>query len=149
MKALIQRVSSARVEVKGETIGQISKGVLIFLGVGKDDSNNDVEYLVDKIINLRIFENGDKHMDQSIIDIKGELLIVSQFTLFGSTKKGRRPDFNDAADPELANNLYEQFIKISRDKGIKTETGKFAAMMNVTLTNDGPVTFMIDSKANM
>jgi D-tyrosyl-tRNA(Tyr) deacylase len=145
MKALIQRVSKAKVEIDDKVSGQIGKGILILLGVGHSDSDKDINYLVDKIINLRIFPNEDKPMDKSIKDINGELLIVSQFTLYGSIKKGRRPDFGEAADPEIAKDLYEKFVEACQGTGLKVETGEFAAMMDVSLTNDGPVTFMLES----
>jgi len=145
MKALIQRVSNAKVSIDGQTKGQINKGILIFLGIGHEDSEKDIEYLVDKITQLRIFAHKGKPMDKSIIDINGELLIISQFTLYGSTKKGRRPDFGEAADPAKAKNLYETFIDKCETTGLKVETGEFAAMMDVSLTNDGPVTFMLES----
>jgi len=145
MKALIQRVIRASVEVESEIVGEIGKGILILLGVAKDDGEKDADFLVNKITELRIFESGGKPMDLSVQDIKGELLVVSQFTLCGSTKKGRRPDFGDAALPEKANELYEYFVKECRKKVGKVETGRFGAMMKVSLVNDGPVTFMIES----
>lgn len=145
MKALIQRVSQAKVEIDNKIHGQIGKGILIFLGIGKKDTEKDINFLVDKITQLRIFENNGKPMDQSVLDVQGELLVISQFTLYGSTKKGRRPDFTDAADPDLANDLYEKFIESCKSTGLKVETGKFAAMMDVSLINDGPVTFMLES----
>jgi D-tyrosyl-tRNA(Tyr) deacylase len=148
MKALIQRVKEASVAVEEKSVGQIGQGILIFLGVGADDEMNDVNYLVDKIVNLRIFENDGKRMDKSVLDISGELLVISQFTLFGSTKKGRRPDFINAAKPGKALDLYEKFIEECKKAGLKTEAGEFAAMMDVSLINDGPVTFMLDSKKN-
>ncbi|MFC1600123.1 D-aminoacyl-tRNA deacylase [Patescibacteria group bacterium] len=147
MKALIQRVSKAKVEVGGDVVGQINKGILIFLGIGHEDTEKDIEYLVDKIIHLRIFENDGKPMDKSINDIAGEMLIVSQFTLYGSMKKGRRPDFGEAADPTKAKDLYDKFVEACHGTGLKTETGEFAAMMDVSLTNDGPVTFMLESNS--
>jgi len=145
MKALIQRVNSASVTVDSKVIGKIEKGILVFLGVSKNDTSKDADFLANKIAELRIFESGDKPMDLSVQDIKGNLLIVSQFTLYGSTKKGRRPDFGEAALPETANELYEYFVKECRKKVQKVETGKFGAMMDVSLINDGPVTFMIES----
>ncbi len=145
MRALIQRVSSAKVTVGQEVTGQIGRGILVLLGVGKEDSEKDVDRLIDKLINLRIFPNEKSHFDKSLIDVGGELLVVSQFTLYGSTKKGRRPDFTESAEPELAEDLYEKFIQRSREKGINTEAGKFGAMMDVELVNEGPVTFMLES----
>ncbi len=147
MKALIQRVSKAKVEVGNRIIGQIDIGILIFLGIGHKDTAKDIDYLVEKIAHLRIFENEGKPMDKSVKDINGELLIVSQFTLYGSLKKGRRPDFGEAADPTLAKDLYEKFIEKCKNTGLKVETGEFAAMMDVSLTNDGPVTFMLESNS--
>lgn len=145
MKVLIQRVSKAKVEIDKKVAGQIDKGILILLGIGHGDTEKDIKYLVDKIIHLRIFESDEKPMDKSVKDIDGGLLIVSQFTLYGSTKKGRRPDFGDAADPALAKELYLKFIEACQGTGLKIETGEFAAMMDVSLTNDGPVTFMLKS----
>lgn len=152
MKALIQRVSSANVQVDGKEIGAIDKGILILLGIGKEDEgltdqecDENITKLFEKISNLRIFANGEKPMDLSIKDIGGGLLVVSQFTLYGSTKKGRRPDFGDAALPEKARILYEKFVIECKKTGLKTETGEFGAMMDVSLVNDGPVTFMIES----
>lgn len=147
MKALIQRVSRANVTVENTITGKINKGILIFLGITHDDSIEDINYLADKIINLRIFEHENKPMDKSVLDVKGELLVISQFTLCGSVKKGRRPDFTNAANPEFAKELYEKFIEECRKSELKVETGVFAAMMDIELVNDGPVTFMIDSKA--
>jgi len=118
---------------------------LIFLGIKQEDSEKDIEFLADKILNLRIFANEDKPMDKSVMEIKGELLVVSQFTLYGSTKKGRRPDFGAAADPQKAKKLYEKFIEKCDKSGLKVQTGEFAAMMDVELVNDGPVTFMINT----
>jgi D-tyrosyl-tRNA(Tyr) deacylase len=147
MRALIQRVSKAKVEIDGKVTGQIGKGILILLGIGHNDNEKDIEYLVDKIVHLRIFENEGKPMDKSITDLNGELLVVSQFTLYGSLKKGRRPDFGEAADPALAKDLYEKFVEACQGTGLRVETGEFAAMMDVTLTNDGPVTFMLESNS--
>ena len=145
MKALIQRVKKASVEIEGEIVGEIDRGILIFLGVGKEDTKKDADFLTNKILELRIFASQTKQMDLSVKDIKGNLLIVSQFTLYGSTKKGRRPDFTNAALPEEANELYEYFVNKCKGYGLKVETGKFGAMMDVELINDGPVTFMIES----
>jgi D-tyrosyl-tRNA(Tyr) deacylase len=145
MKALIQKVKEAKVVVNSKTTGEIKKGLLIFLGIGRDDDLTDIDYLVDKIINLRIFESNNKKMDKSVFEIGGELLIVSQFTLYGSTKKGRRPDFGEAADPKKALNLYKKFIERCRSTGLEVATGEFGAMMEVFLINDGPVTFLIES----
>lgn len=145
MRLLIQRVSSAKVTIEGRISGRISKGILAFLSIGKNDSEDDIKYLVDKMLNLRIFENKQKKMDLSLKETKNELLIVSQFTLYGSVKKGRRPDFAEAANPDKARSLYEKFIETCMNKKIKIQTGEFAAKMDVSLVNDGPVTFLIDS----
>ncbi len=144
MKALLQRVKSASVSVENEVIGRIGRGVLIFLGVGRDDQPEQVDYLVNKILNLRIFENEANKFDQSLLDIEGEVLVVSQFTLCGTCEKGRRPDFFSAAAPFLAKKLYDDFIEKIRQAGIKTETGKFGAKMQVDIENDGPVTFLLE-----
>lgn len=145
MRVLIQRVSKADVKVRGQITGKIGRGLLVFLAVGKNDSKEDVDYMVKKICSLRIFENGDKRMDLSLKDINGELLVISQFTLYGKVIKGRRPDFTDAANPDIAKKIYEEFIETCKTEGVKTQTGEFGAKMDITLTNDGPVTFIIDS----
>jgi D-aminoacyl-tRNA deacylase len=146
MKALIQRVKNAKVQVEGETTGEIKEGILIFLGITHEDSEKDIDYLVEKISNLRIFRDGDRYFEKSLLDVSAEVLIVSQFTLYGSTKKGRRPDFFEAAKPEQAEELYEKFVNKFKEQEVKTETGVFGAMMEVSLINDGPVTLMIESK---
>ena len=148
MKAVIQRVTRASVEVDGVVIGRIDAGLLVLLGVAKEDSEADAQYLMDKLIGLRIFSDTEGKMNRSIIDIGGKLLIVSQFTLLGDTAKGRRPGFDRAATPERARTLYELIIGMARDRGILVETGRFGAHMRVALENDGPVTFLIDSRAN-
>lgn len=147
MKALIQRVSGAKVTVDDTVKGRINKGILIFLGLTHNDSAKDIKFLVDKIVNLRIFGQENKPMDKSVLDINGELLVVSQFTLYGSIKKGRRPDFTQAAKPDSAEKLYEEFVDECKKSGLIVQTGVFGAMMDVELINDGPVTFMIDSHA--
>jgi D-tyrosyl-tRNA(Tyr) deacylase len=145
MRIILQRVKEASVKVEGDVIGQIGKGALVLLGAGKEDTEHDVEYLVDKILNLRIFEDEEGKMNLSVIDSGGEVLVVSQFTLYGDCRKGRRPSFDKAAPPEVAENLYELFVKKVRERGVKVETGKFRAMMDVHLVNWGPVTLMLDS----
>lgn len=146
MKALIQRVKEASVVVDSKTTGAIKQGILIFLGISHEDDKREIEALVDKIVNLRIFENEGKRMDLSVKDLGGELLVVSQFTLCANLKKGRRPDFTQAADPGKAKELYDLFVEECRKTELKVETGEFAAMMDVSLVNDGPVTFLLDSK---
>ena len=146
MRAVVQRVAEANVKVKGNVVGEISKGLLVFLGVGEDDSEKDLEYMVDKVHGLRIFEDENNKMNLSVMDIGGELLVVSQFTLYGDVRKGKRPSFTSSAYPELAEEIYEQFIEKCREKGIRTEKGVFGAHMEVSILNDGPVTILIDSK---
>lgn len=146
MRITLQRVKEARVEVDGEVTGQIGEGILVLLGVGKEDEEHDVDYLIDKVVNLRIFENEEGKMNDSVIDTGGEILVVSQFTLFGDCRKGRRPSYDSAAPPQLAEKLYELFVEKIRLRGIKAETGKFRAMMDVHLNNWGPVTINLDSK---
>lgn len=146
MRAVIQRVKEARVEIEGVVVGQISKGLLIFLGVGENDTEKECGYIANKIINLRIFPDSDDLMNLSILDIKGAALVVSQFTLWGDCRKGRRPSFTEAARPEKAKMLYEHFISLIKDMNISVATGKFQEMMDVHLINDGPVTILIDSE---
>ena len=148
MKALIQRVKQAKVTVDDEITGEIGKGILVLLGVAHEDSEKDVDYLVNKITQLRIFPSNKSGFDQSLEEVKGSLLVVSQFTLYGSTKKGRRPDFTASARPELAESLYDLFIQKARDKGLEVACGRFGAMMDVELVNDGPVTLMLESKSD-
>jgi D-tyrosyl-tRNA(Tyr) deacylase len=146
MRAVVQRVSSAEVQVEGRMVGKIGGGLLVFLGVGKEDDEKDLKYLSEKIWGLRIFQDENGKMNLSLIDAGGELLIVSQFTLYGDVRKGKRPSFTDSAEPKIAEKFYEEFIKMSVDKGIKTEKGIFGAEMKVSLINDGPVTILLDSK---
>ena len=145
MRAVIQRVKESRVEVKGRTVGEIGPGLLILLGVGKDDSEKDCDYLFNKIVNLRVFSDEDGLMNLSLTDTDGAALVVSQFTLWGDCRKGRRPSFTQAARPEKAKGLYERFVRLLREKGIRTATGRFQEMMDVYLINDGPVTLILDS----
>lgn len=144
MKALIQRVKSASVTIDGELYSKIGKGLLVFLGVEKEDTVENCEKLSQKVLNLRIFEDENDKMNLSVNDVKGEVLVVSQFTLCGDCKKGTRPSFDKAAHPDIAVKLYEDFVEKIRASGLKTETGKFRAMMDVELINDGPVTFMVE-----
>ena len=144
MKCLIQRVKKASVTIDGKIYSQINKGILALLGVEKGDTRDNAVKLADKIINLRIFEDENGKMNKSLKDVQGEMLIVSQFTLCGDCKKGTRPSFDKAENPELANSLYEEFVTIVKQSKIQVCTGKFGAMMDVELINDGPVTFMLE-----
>lgn len=147
MRVVVQRSKGASVTVAGEVTGQITKGLVLLVGVTHADKHEDAVYLADKIANLRIFEDEDGKMNLSLMDVGGEILSVSQFTLYGDCRKGRRPNFMDAARPDQAVELYEVFNSLLREKGIRVETGKFGAMMDVELINDGPVTLIVDSKA--
>jgi D-aminoacyl-tRNA deacylase len=146
MRVVVQRSKGAKVTVEGKVVGHISKGLVLLVGVTHDDKEEDAAYLADKIANLRIFEDEFEKMNLSLLDVDGEILSVSQFTLYGDCRKGRRPNFMDAAKPDYANQIYEAFNTFLRDKGIHVETGQFRAMMDVELTNDGPVTLIVDSK---
>lgn len=146
MKAVIQRVTSASVEVDGQVVGEIRHGLMVLLGVTKGDAESDIRYLIDKIRSLRIFSDEQGKMNRSLVDVGGAVLLVSQFTLLGQTANGRRPSFDDAAPPELAKRLYEQVATGLRESGTVVETGIFAAHMKVALVNDGPVTFVLDSQ---
>ncbi len=146
MRAVIQRVENANVAIDGKEAGKILQGLLILLGVTHEDSDEDVEWLVNKIVQMRIFADNEGKMNLSLIDVKGEVLVISQFTLFASTKKGNRPSYIQAARPEYANNLYKKFISRIKGEAVKVETGIFGADMSVSLINDGPVTIIIDSK---
>ncbi len=146
MKTIIQRVKESSVTIDGNIVGKINQGLLILLGVSKNDKKEDAQYLASKIPDLRIFEDNDGKMNLSLLDTKGELLVVSQFTLLANCEKGRRPSYINAAPPEMANSLYEYFISLLRERGIKTETGQFQAKMDVSLINDGPVTLIVESK---
>lgn len=147
MKAVIQRTKSAEVRVQDEIVGKINNGLVVLLGVTHGDTPEDVDYLVQKIIHLRIFEDEDGKMNLSLKDVEGSILSVSQFTLYGDTKKGRRPNFTEAAPPEQAKELYDLFNKRLKEEGIAVETGVFGAMMDVEFVNSGPVTFILESKA--
>lgn len=144
MRLLIQRVSKASVKVEGECVGKINKGFLVFLGITHEDTKDNVDYLVNKLYNLRVFEDENEKMNLSIKDINGEILIVSQFTLYADTSHGNRPSFINAAKPDKANELYEYFIEKAKQTGIKIETGIFGADMKVELLNDGPVTILLE-----
>ena len=144
MKCLIQRVKKASVKIDGEIYSKIAHGILAFLGVEKGDAVENAEKLADKIINFRIFEDENGKMNKSLKDVNGEMLIVSQFTLCGDCKKGTRPSFDKAELPELANKLYEDFVNIVKRANVPVCTGKFGAMMDIELINDGPVTFMVE-----
>jgi D-tyrosyl-tRNA(Tyr) deacylase len=145
MRVVVQRSKKASVEVAGKTVGKIDHGLVLLVGIKHDDTLEDVQYVANKIVNLRIFEDEQEKMNRSLLDVDGAILSVSQFTLYGDTRKGRRPSFIDAAKPEKANELYEAFNNILREKGIIVETGTFGAMMDVHLTNDGPVTLIVES----
>jgi D-aminoacyl-tRNA deacylase len=146
MRACVQRVREARVTVAGETIGEISQGLLVLLGVAEGDSENEARSLAEKISGLRIFEDDAGKMNLGLADVEGSMLVVSQFTLLGDCRKGRRPSFTGAAPPELAERLYELFVNEVRTKGLRVATGKFRANMQVALVNDGPVTLLLDTK---
>ncbi len=146
MRAVVQRVSSASVTVDGEVVGQIGQGMCVLLGVAVEDTADDVAYIANKIVGLRIFEDDEGKMNRSLAEIGGAMLVVSQFTLYGDCRKGRRPSFVGAAGPEQGSELYEAFVDAVRGRGITVETGRFRAMMNVALVNDGPVTLLVDSQ---
>ncbi|HEX2925760.1 MAG TPA: D-aminoacyl-tRNA deacylase [Ruminiclostridium sp.] len=146
MRAVVQRVKKSTVTVNEKIVGAIGQGLMVLLGIGHEDGERDIEYLAEKIFNLRIFEDENGKMNKSLLDINGQLLVVSQFTLFGDCRKGRRPGFDKAAKPEMAKVLYEGFINRCKEFGIHTETGIFQADMLVDISNDGPVTLLIDSK---
>lgn len=147
MRAVVQRVSQSKVVVEGQTVGSIQKGLMVLLGIGQDDTLKDVEYLANKVANLRIFEDENEKMNLSVLDVKGEILVISQFTLYGDCRKGYRPSFTDAAPPELANSLYEAFVRYLREKyPVKVETGIFRATMHVEIHNEGPVTILLENR---
>jgi D-aminoacyl-tRNA deacylase len=145
MRAVVQRVSRARVTVGNELVGEIGRGVLILLGVGQGDTETSADYLADKVVGLRIFEDDSRKMNKAVGEVGGSLLVVSQFTLYGDVRRGKRPSFDDAAPPETARTLYEYFVARIRAAGLVCETGKFQEMMQVELVNDGPVTILLDS----
>lgn len=146
MRAVVQRVKKSHVETDNKIVGEIGKGLMVLLGISEDDNIEDVEYMVEKIINLRIFEDSGNKLNLSLLDVGGEILVVSQFTLYGDCRKGRRPSFVRAARPEKAQELYDLFISKLKEKNIKTESGIFQADMTVHIENDGPVTLIIDSE---
>lgn len=154
MRALVQRVSSARVTVGDRIVGEIERGLLAFVGVEKDDQAADVTYIATKIRDLRIFDdegddNGRKRMNRSVVDVAGAVLVVSQFTLAADVRRGRRPSFDDAAEPEMARRMYEDVVRELQSFGVRVATGEFQAMMHVHLVNDGPVTIFIDSRRRL
>ncbi len=146
MRALIQRVKRAAVAIDDKNRAETGPGYVVLLGVGEGDAETDAEALADKTANLRVFSNSEGKFDHSLLDVKGEALVIPQFTLYGDTRKGRRPDFTAAAKPAAANKLYEYFVKCLRNKGIEVKTGVFAADMTVEIINDGPVTIWLDSR---
>ena len=146
MRAILQRVSEARVQIDGANVGEIGRGLLVLLGVTKSDTAEQARWLADKIVSLRIFNDVEGKMNRDVAEVGGDILVVSQFTLYGDCSKGRRPSFIDAAAPETAIPLYEEFINAIKAHGIPTATGRFGAMMQVSLINDGPVTLILDSK---
>lgn len=146
MRAVIQRAKDACVTVNEEIVGEIDGGFVVLLGVTHEDTMEDAKYLVNKIINLRVFEDENEKMNLSLIDVQGSILSISQFTLYSDTRKGRRPNFMQAANPEYAKEMYKKFNGLISEQGITVETGEFGAMMNVKFTNEGPVTIMLDSK---
>lgn len=148
MRAIVQRVSRCKVSVAGRTVGEIGPGLLVLLGVGKSDNQAAADYLAEKIIGLRIFEDEAEKMNLSVLDKRGQVLVVSQFTLYGDVRRGKRPSFDAAARPEEARSLYEYFVGKIRAAGLRCETGEFQTMMDVELVNDGPVTIMLDSEKN-
>ena len=148
MRAVVQRVTSSSVVVDGKVIGNINKGFNVLLGICKDDTIEDLKYIKDKIINLRVFHDENDKMNLSILDIKGEILAISQFTLYGDCRKGRRPNFMEAMGGDEAKELYDKFIEMLKESGLNIETGEFGAEMKVEINNDGPVTILLDSKKN-
>ena len=145
MRSVVQRVSHARVTVGGEQVGAIGPGLVVLLGIHEGDSEKEARWLADKIVGLRIFDDEKGLMNRSLLDVGGEMLIVSQFTLYGDCRKGRRPGYSSAARPEIAEPLYEHFIRLVQERGVTTASGRFQAMMQVELVNDGPVTLLLDS----
>lgn len=148
MRAVVQRVTYSSVKVDGEIVGEINKGFNVLLGISKEDTEEDMKYIKDKIINLRVFSDENDKMNLSLLDIKGELLLISQFTLYGDARKGRRPNFMNALGGEEAKQFYDKFIEMMKETGLKVQTGIFGADMKVDIKNDGPVTILLDSSKN-
>ena len=148
MRAVVQRVTSSKVIVNQKTIGEIKMGFNVLIGISKDDNLEDLNYIRDKILNLRVFQDEDDKMNLSIKDVNGEILVISQFTLYGDCRKGRRPNFMNAMGGNLAEEFYEKFVSLLKESGLKIETGEFGADMKVDIQNDGPVTILLDSKKN-
>lgn len=148
MRAVVQRVTYSKVVVNDKIIGEINKGFNILVGISKEDNLEDLKYLKDKILNLRIFEDENDKMNLSLLDVKGDILVISQFTLYGDCRKGRRPNFMEAEGGEKAKALYDKFVEMLKESNLKVETGEFGAHMKVDIQNDGPVTLMLDSKKN-
>ena len=148
MRAIVQRVLAARVDVAGQTVGQIERGLVVFLGVGKGDGPADVDYLVEKILGLRVFEDDQQKMNRALGDVTGGLLIISQFTLYGDVTRGRRPSFDQAMPPKEAEELYEKFVAKARGAHPRVETGRFGADMRVVVDNDGPVTLIVEGRSS-
>jgi D-tyrosyl-tRNA(Tyr) deacylase len=146
MRAVLQRVTRAAVRVGGETVGEIGRGLVVLLGVARDDTDTDARYLVEKVLTLRVFEDAEGRMNLPLAEARGALLVVSQFTLYGDARRGRRPSWSEAAAPERAEVLYEYFVGEARREGARVETGSFRRMMEVELVNDGPVTILLDSR---
>jgi len=146
MRAVLQRVKKANVTIDEKVKGEINKGIMLLLAIGKEDTENDLKYMIEKVMNLRIFEDENEKMNLSLLEIKGEMLIISQFTLYGDCRKGRRPNFMKSEKPDIAEEMYNEFIKKAKEYGIKIESGEFGANMAVDLINDGPVTILMDSK---
>lgn len=145
MRALVQRVSRSAVSIDGQVSAEIDRGMLILLGVGRQDTQDNIQYMADKCVHLRIFGDGQGKMNRSLLDVEGQALVVSQFTLYGDTRKGRRPGYSGAAPPEMAEAYYEDFVEALRSRGVSVRTGQFGANMQVEIHNDGPVTLMIET----
>ena len=148
MRVVVQRVTSSKVIVDNKVVGEINKGLNLLIGFSKEDTDEDLLYLKDKIVNLRIFEDNNEKMNLSLLDVKGDILAISQFTLYGDCRKGRRPNFMEAEGGDRARALYERFVELLRETNLKVETGEFGAHMKVDILNDGPVTIILDSKKN-